>query len=228
MKNKGIFVLNLLLAGLVQASMIWYLDCGGLWRKGLTSFGFVLLGALNLAYLIAVRKKPLCFPVILGIGLVFAMLGDIVLNVNFIGGALLFAVGHIFYAVSYAQLRRIGKLDLVLSGVIFAAAGSFLLFAPIFDFGDPVMKGICVGYALIISCMVGKALANAVRESTVTNLLLAAGSFLFFFSDLMLVLYVFADAPHIIDTLCVATYYPAQCILAHAMFWYRGKSSAET
>jgi len=228
MKNKGIFVLNLLLAGLVQASMIWYLDCGGLWRKGLTSFGFVLLGALNLAYLIAVRKKPLCFPVILGIGLVFAMLGDIVLNVNFIGGALLFAVGHIFYAVSYAQLRRIGKLDLVLSGVIFAAAGSFLFFAPIFDFGDPVMKGICVGYALIISCMVGKALANAVRESTVTNLLLAAGSFLFFFSDLMLVLYVFADAPHIIDTLCVATYYPAQCILAHAMFWYRGKSSAET
>ena len=228
MKNKGIFVLNLLLAGLVQASMIWYLDCGGLWRKGLTSFGFVLLGALNLAYLIAVRKKPLCFPVILGIGLVFAMLGDIVLNVNFIGGALLFAVGHIFYAVSYAQLRRIGKLDLVLSGVIFAAAGSFLFFAPIFDFGDPVMKGICIGYALIISCMVGKALANAVRESTVTNLLLAAGSFLFFFSDLMLVLYVFADAPHIIDTLCVATYYPAQCILAHAMFWYRGKSSAET
>ena len=44
MKNKGIFALNLLLAVLVQASMIWYLDCGGLWRKGVTSFGFVLLG----------------------------------------------------------------------------------------------------------------------------------------------------------------------------------------
>ena len=86
MKNKGIFALNLVLTVLVQASMIWYLDCGGLWRKGLTSFGFVLLGVLNLAYLIAVRKKPLRFPVILMVGLVFAMLGDIVLNVNFIGG----------------------------------------------------------------------------------------------------------------------------------------------
>jgi len=226
MKNKGIFALNLLLAVLVQASMIWYLDCGGLWRKGLTSFGFVLLGVLNLAYLIAVRRKPFRFPGILVIGLVFAMLGDIVLNVNFIGGALLFAVGHIFYAISYAQLQRIGKLDLLLSGVIFAAAALFLLLAPIFDFGDPVMKGICIGYALIISCMVGKAFGNAVREHTVTNLLLAAGSFLFFFSDLMLVLYVFADAPHIIDTLCVVTYYPAQCILAHSMFWYKGKSPA--
>ena len=224
MKNKGIFLLNLVLAVLVQVSMIWYLDCGGLWRKGLTSFGFVLLGVLNLAYLIAVRKKPLRFPGILVVGLVFAMLGDIVLNVNFIGGALLFAIGHIFYAVSYAQLQRIRKLDLLLSGIIFAATALFLLLAPIFDFGDPVMKGICVGYAFIISLMVGKAFGNAVREHTVTNLLLAAGSFLFFFSDLMLVLYVFADAPHIIDTLCVATYYPAQCILALAMFWYKGKN----
>lgn len=226
MKNKGIFTLNLVLAVLVQASMIWYLDCGGLWRKGLTSFGFVLLGVLNLAYLIAVRKKPLRFPVILVVGLVFAMLGDIVLNVNFIGGALLFAVGHIFYAVSYAQLQRIGKLDLLVSGVIFAAAGLFLLLAPIFEFGDPVMKGICVGYALVISCMVGKAFGNAAREHTVTNVLLAVGSFWFFFSDLMLVLYVFADAPRIVDTLCVATYYPAQCILAHALFWYKGKKKS--
>ena len=223
MKNKGIFALNLVLAVLVQVAMVWYLDCGGLWRKGLTSFGFVLLGVLNLAYLIAGRKRSLRFPWILVVGLVFAMLGDIVLNVNFIGSALLFAVGHIFYVISYAQLQRIGNLDLLLSGMIFAAASLFLLFAPIFDFGDPVMKGICIGYALVISCMVGKAFGNAAREHTVTNILLAAGSFLFFFSDLMLVLYVFADAPHIVDTLCVATYYPAQCVLAHAMFWYNGK-----
>ncbi len=227
MKNKGIFGLNILLAVLVQAAMIWFLESGGLWRKGLTSFGFVLLGVLNLAYLIAVRRKPLRFPVILAVGLVFAMLGDIVLNVNFIGGALLFAVGHIFYVISYAQLQRIGKPDLLLSGIIFAASALILLFVPIFDFGDPVMKGICIGYAFVISCMVGKAFANAAREHTVTNVLLAAGSFLFFFSDLMLVLYVFGDAPKIIDTLCVATYYPAQCILAHAMFWYNGKNTSQ-
>ncbi len=227
MKNKGIFALNLVLTVLVQASMVWYLDCGGLWRKGLTSFGFVLLGVLNLAYLIAVRRKPLRFPVILVVGLIFAMLGDIVLNVNFIGGALLFAVGHIFYAISYAQLQRIGKLDLLLSGIIFAAAALFLLLAPIFDFGGTLMTVICVGYAFVISCMVGKAFGNAVREHTVTNILLAAGSFLFFFSDLMLVLYVFGDAPHIVDTLCVATYYPAQCILAHTMFWYNGRNTAQ-
>ncbi len=227
MKNKGIFIGNLLLAALVQVSMIWFLDSGGLWRKGLTSFGFVLLGILNLAYLTAIRKKPLRFPVILTAGLVVAMFADIVLNVNFIDGALLFAVGHIFYVISYAQIQRIGRLDLLLSGIVFAAAASFLLLAPMFDFGDAVMTGICVGYAFVISCMVGKAFGNAVREHTATNVLLAVGSFLFFFSDLMLVLYVFADAPHIIDTLCVATYYPAQCLLAHAMFWYKGKSPAK-
>ena len=227
MKNKFVFVLNLILAVLVQVLMIWYLDCGGLWRKGLTSFGFVLLGALNLAYLIATRKKSLRFPGILTVGLIIAMFGDIVLNVNFIGGALLFAVGHIFYVISYGQLRRFGKLDLLLSGIIFAASALFLLLAPIFDFGDPMLKGICVGYAFVISCMVGKAFANAAREHTATNVLLAVGSLLFFFSDLMLVLYAFGDAPHIIDTICVVAYYPAQCLLAHALFWYKGKSPAK-
>lgn len=221
--KKFVFYLNLLLIVLVQVADVWYLTNGGLWRKGVTSFGFVLLGVLNLAYLIAVRKKPLRFPVILTVGLVFAMLGDIVLNVNFIGGALLFAVGHIFYVISYAQLQRIGKLDLLISGSIFAAAALFLLLAPIFDFGGGLMTGICVGYALVISCMVGKAFANAVRERNGTNLLLAAGSFLFFFSDLMLVLYVFGNAPRIADILCVVTYYPAQCILAHAMYRYGRK-----
>lgn len=221
--KKIVFFLNLLLIALVQISDIWYLTNGGLWRKGLTSFGFVLLGILNLAYLIAVRRKPLRFPVILTVGLVFAMLADIVLNVNFIGGALLFAVGHVFYFVSYGMLERFCRRDILLSGVIFTAAALILTFAPMFDFGDAFMNGLCIGYALVISFMVGKAVSNVIRKPNTSNILLAAGSVLFFFSDLMLALYVFGDAPKITDILCVVTYYPAQCILAHAMFWYRGK-----
>ena len=91
--KKFVFYLNLLLIVLVQVADVWYLTNGGLWRKGVTSFGFVLIGILNLAYLIAVRKKPLRFPVLLTIGLAVAMLGDIVVNVRFIEGALIFAVG---------------------------------------------------------------------------------------------------------------------------------------
>lgn len=217
--KKPFFIFNLVLISAVLVSTVWYLDCGGLWRKGLTSFGFVVIGLVNLVYLIRQRKKPLRFPVILVVGLVFAMIADIVLNVNFIGGAALFAVGHIFYTISYATRKPVGKLDVILSLVIFAAAGSFLMFAPVFDFGGGLMKGICIGYALVISCMFGKALSNAVRERNTVNVLLAFGSTLFVFSDIMLVLYVFADAPKIVDTLCVATYYPAQCLLAHSIDW---------
>ena len=219
--KKLFFILNLVFIAAVLASTVWYLECGGLWRKGLTSFGFVVIGLVNLVYLISQRKKPLRFPVILVVGLVLAMLGDIVLNVDFIGGAALFAVGHIFYAVSYAMLKPVEKLDVILSLVIFAEAGTFLMTAPIFDFGGGLMKGICVGYALVISCMFGKALTNVIRERNAVNLLLAVGSGVFVFSDIMLVLYVFADAPKIVDILCVATYYPAQCFLAHAIYWQR-------
>ena len=223
--KKVVFSFNLLLIVLVQVADGWYLMNGGLWRKGVTSFGFVLLGILNLAYLIAVRKKPLRFPVLLTVGLAVAMFGDIVVNVRFIEGALIFAVGHIFYFIAYCSHRRLRKTDVLLSLGIFAASAMILTFVPAFDFGGALLYGVCLGYALIISFMVGKASGNALREPDITNVLLMAGSILFFFSDLMLVLYYFADAPRIVDILCVVTYYPAQCILGHALFRYSGKTA---
>ena len=224
--KKFVFYLNLLLIVLVQVADVWYLTNGGLWRKGVTSFGFVLIGILNLAYLIAVRKKPLRFPVLLTIGLAVAMLGDIVVNVRFIEGALIFAVGHIFYFIAYSCHWKLRKTDVILSLCIFAASALILTCIPAFDFGGALMLGICLGYALIISFMVGKASGNALAEKSVTNVLLMIGSILFFFSDLMLVLYYFADAPRIVDILCVTTYYPAQCLIGHALYWNKENKNA--
>ena len=45
----------------------------------------------------------------------------------------------------------------------------------------------------------------------------AVGSALFYFSHLMLALNVFACASYITDTLCLATYYPAQWLLAYSI-----------
>ena len=82
------------------------------------------------------------------------------------------------------------------------------------------MKGVCLLYALIISCMLGKASANYYRAQSLVTGLLQLGSILFFFSDFMLCLNIFADAPHITNILCLYTYFPGQCILAHSLFHY--------
>ena len=142
------------------------------------------------------------------------MAGDIVLNLHFMAGAIVFAVGHVFYIVAYSLLNKIHWKDLIPSALIFIPSVLVITLLPIFDFGGVVMELVCVFYALIISCMVGKAVANLIKERSLFNLIIMIGSCLFFFSDLMLLLDVFAGLGSVVGILCLATYYPAQILLA--------------
>lgn len=196
---------------------ICYLTLGGLAIKATTSFFFVLLGIVNLTYAI-LNKHDLKFPIIMTIGLFFAMLGDILLNIEFIVGALLFAVGHIWYFIAYNFLQKFSFRDLIYGIAIFVPSLIFILCMPFFDFGSLLMEIIVIAYALIISFMVGKSLSNVATAPTAQNILLTIGSILFFFSDLMLLLNVFGDLSIVFDVLCLVTYYPAECVLATAIF----------
>ena len=218
MKNKFNWfnILNLLLiAAVVVGDVFYILDCK-LWVKSITSLCFVALGAINLVYAIKNKTANLKFCVLMLVGLFFAMLGDIVLDIKgmFMYGALLFAVGHIFYFISYCQLIAFKWKDLIYGASIFVPATLLITLAPFFDFGGIVMEIVCVFYAVIISCMVGKSISNYVADKKVLHLLLLIGSCLFFFSDLMLLLNVFGNMPRVINVLCLVTYYPAECVLA--------------
>ena len=213
-------VLNVLLIAAVVLSLPYYMEHGNLTMKGTISGGFVLLGVLNLVYCMMTPGLKRNFPVAMVCGLFFAMLGDILLGRNFVVGAGLFALGHVLYFVAYCMRMRFSRADLLPGFVIFVLAGGFIAFAPMFDFGGAFMLGVCEVYAVIISCMVGKAFTNCLRERSLVNVLLFIGSCMFFFSDLMLVLSWFADAPDITNTLCCYTYWPAQCLLAHAVYHY--------
>ena len=91
---------------------------------------------------------------------------------------------------------------------------------PIFDFGGIVMHIVCIAYAAVISCMVGKSISNYIHNKTLLNLIILVGSALFCFSDLSLVFYSFSDVlPRVLTiVLCLGTYYPAECILAYSIF----------
>ena len=154
----------------------------------------------------------------LALGLCFAMAGDLLLGWNFIIGAGLFAVGHILYAAAMYTRQRFARLDAAMSLMIFVIAMLLLTFIPGMAFPDPLMRIVCYAYAVIISCMAGKAVSSFLREKTLTNGLLALGSVLFFFSDVMLVLSWFAGAGRWADVCCLCTYFPGQGILAHACF----------
>lgn len=212
---KKIFIwISVVLIVLILIGDVFYIITDELWVKSITSAGFVLLGILNLILVILMKADWKRFPIIMLVGLFFAMLGDIILEVHFITGAALFAIGHVFYFVSYCFILQFKWIDLIYGAVIFVAGVLFITLAPIFDFGGVLMEVVCCIYAFIICFMVGKSISNIIREKNTRNILLIVGSCLFFFSDLMLLLNVFGDLGKVVSVLCLVTYYPAQCILA--------------
>lgn len=221
-----------LIGNLVLALLIWTGDClylryDELWIKSATSALFVVIGIINLYFYLSHRDKPLKFPILMLTGLTFAMLGDIILEIEFIVGAALFAVGHIFYFVSYAMLEKPKWTDFIYGACIFIPAVLLITLAPIFKFGGAMLEILCCVYAAIISCMVGKAASDFVRVRSKLNLVILLGSALFFISDLMLLFNVFSSVPYT-GAICLATYYPAEILLGFSIFVYASAKNSES
>lgn len=222
MIKRTFIILNIILFFCGLVSTVCYDQFGGLWLKAVTSGWFVLIGLVNYIYFRQPcnADKVYRFPLLMLVGLLLCFAADIILNISFIPGALIFAIGHIFYFAAYCKLIKFKKRDLLPSVIIFIPSAALVLFVPIFDFGFTLMQYIILIYAMIISLMVGKAIANMKRDRNHLTSLIVLGSCLFFFSDLMLLLCCFAGAPQITDSLCLFTYYPGQYLLAHSLYRY--------
>ena len=215
MKKKIFLALNLLLmAALLGCVYIYTNITGKLVMKGITAGCFVAIGAVNFLHALLTRPRRLAFPGALLLGLVLAMAGDLTLGRNFIIGAGLFAAGHMLYTAAMYLHQRFSKLDALLSGVMFLIALALLTFTPNLDISDPAIRIVCYVYAVIISLMAGKAVSCFLRQRTLANALLALGSVMFYFSDVMLILSWFAGAGRWADLACCWTYFPGQGLLA--------------
>lgn len=186
--------------------------------KCVCSAGFALLGLINLGYARVTKQSNFRFYLAMALGLVLAMLGDVIIGYSFIFGAAVFALGHVCFLIAYCFLQKMNQLDCALGGGLFLAATSFLLFCPLLTFEVPIFKVVCIIYALIISSMLGKAVGNFLREKNAVTATIAVGSILFFFSDLMLVFDWFIGLWDWTGNACMGTYYPALCLLAFSMF----------
>ena len=216
--TKTFLVINSITLVFMLIFDVFYMISHGLLVKSIASIMFVTTGTVNFIYCIK-NKSSLKFPIWMIVALVFAMLGDILLVLNFYLGALSFGIGHIFYFVSYCMLEKLNRRDFIYCIFISIFAISVILFAPFLDFGGDLMQTVCLAYAIIISFMVGKSISNLVKEKNRVNILIAIGSFLFIFSDCMLMLEMFGGIS-VASYLCLLTYYPAQFLLAFSLLVY--------
>lgn len=140
--------------------------------KFTASVAFMIAATVNLIYVfkcVPSAKRP---AVILTAGVFFAMSADIAIELNFIMGAALFAIGHICYIVSYSLMRKFRPTDLIPAAVFFVPCSLFMVLFPGFDYGGVAMEVLCIIYAVIISVMAGKAVMNFIRKKAGSALFL--------------------------------------------------------
>lgn len=225
MKQRALKCSNLILLIGAALCLVIYDIFGGLWLKGVTSSWFVILGAVNCYAARHLDGKHLRFFVLMEAGLICGMLADVLLGIVFLAGVGIFALGHILYLVAFCTLEKTGMRDLWFSVPPLVISVFMIVGTPWVHVDDPVMRTMLLGYAVIISLMLGKAVANLVRCRSIYRWLLAVGSVMFWFSDLMLLIDMFGQSSRIVWILCSYMYWPAQNILAHAL--YHGKKHFE-
>lgn len=221
MKMKTLAIINIIITVAVFIGNYFYQSLGFNYTlKIICSSGFAVMGIMNMLYAwkrIA-NKKVLSF---MTLGLVFAFLGDVAINPNFILGVIFFALGHVFFVLSYWAYKKLDKLDIIISIGLGAFAVGFILVFPYIVFDVAILKYVVLVYAVIISVMVGKSVGNAVREKGIFTGMIAVGSILFFLSDMMLLLAWFSTVEgRWTSNVCMAAYYPALCLLAGSMVVY--------
>lgn len=218
------YVINFVFCGLITIGallfMLLHKSVSSYIVKTIPSVLFVLCGLFNYIYCIKVLKCNTTnkkYSLIMLVGLAFAMLGDILLIDFFELGAIFFAIGHIMFFISFCYINKLTIRDGVIGLLIFALALLFILLYPHFRFQG--MGGLIVAYALIISLMLGKAIGNLITsKNSILQKIILLGAGLFFFSDLMLLLFRFAHRIILFDWLCVMTYYPAEFLLGFTIF----------
>lgn len=219
--NKNLIKINIALLIIMLVFDVWYMFGGGLFAKTIASMMFVMVGVINFYHCSKniKNKNNLKFPKWMLVALVFAMIADILIVINFYSGVVLFATAHVFYFISYCKLQNTNFKDLI-CGVTMSIISLFIIFnIPFIDFGSSLMQIVCSTYAIIISFMVGKAISNLLSEKNNTNKIIVIGSILFFISDFMLMLDVFGNI-QVASYLCLGTYYPAQFLLGFSVLIY--------
>ena len=163
------------------------------------------------------NKKQNIFVWVLLLAQAFACAGDIVLEINFANGAIVFGVGHVLFLVAFYILNKFNWKDLPFIGALVVIVLLVLTLYPNFDFKG--MKIVIFAYGIIISIMLGKAFSNCVSNlNKPLKYTLLAGALLFYLSDLMLLFYKFAGIQGFTRFFCLHLYYPANCVLAFCAF----------
>ena len=161
MENKklkfSITLLNIILAVLIVVMDVirCFLIADVIYNQ-IASAAVCVLALLNLlANIFFCKRKDFLVCLLIFLGVVIGSAGDFLIGVNFVLGAALFAVGHIFYIVALYFLTRFSWFEIIVALCVIAVS-LFVVFVPYVNYGNYLIMIIL--YAIILSLMLSKCL----------------------------------------------------------------------
>ncbi len=208
--------LNIILCAIMLIFDFVYIFTEELLFKIITSSLFISIGLINFTQCIK-NKKDLNFPICMLTALIYAMIGDILLEINFKIGVIAFGIAQIFYCTSYSKLNSFVRRDFLYSSII----SIITLISMVFILGDIIFKDISMFilggmYIIILSSMLGKSISNVVMEHRLVNVVILIGAILFFISDMCLIFNIYVGLSFY-RYICLITYYLAQFLLSFSL-----------
>lgn len=166
--------------------------------------------------LLAQAGKRSSYKRILLIGLLFCLVGDVLLMLPmdlFVPGLLSFLVGHLFYIVAFSSGRKKFEFNWVLPLlVVYAVAVYWLLLPGLGDMSVPVLV-----YIIIILSMLAQAYSQWRQEKKAWAVFALLGAVLFVLSDTILAINKFAIPFEANRWMSLSTYFSAQWFIAHSI-----------
>jgi len=213
------FILFLLMAVTMLALMVvkfFKIAVAYVWVKGLASLFFIATGISSYQ---KVKENKKYFIFILA-GLIFSFAGDVLLELrsiipaSFIIGVGSFAFCHIMYSIGFCTLRKVTLKDIF---ICLAIAMPLILLQILGDFNFNSMKFIVMGYTILISFMVSKAISLRCyfKGNEKAVIMTIAGAVMFLVSDILLLFCFFGTVYYAaLAYLNTIIYYSGQGILA--------------
>lgn len=191
--------------------------------KGLAAFMFVAIGILG-----CIQSGSSVFSVHILLGLIFGMLGDVILNFRyvfkkqgqkiFIAGTIVFFIGHICYLCSLIPQSN-SLLACIIVGLVCTLIFAVFIFRIIKV--KTVMKLLGQFYVFAIFTMNILAFQIVAVSSTVHNLLFAIGGFLFAASDIILIINTFGKRHNPkVRVFYLYIYIIGQTLIAASLFYF--------
>ena len=198
----------------------------GVFLKNATSIFFILTAVCGIVKNSASWKYGL----LIVVGLVFGMLGDIYLDQKWVypkdmkqylyAGFICFGIGHLFYIPALVMTAHISMKLMIIPVIVgvAVAVGNLLLEKPMKQkFGQ--YKAIVTVYSFILAAMVATAVVAAFVSKHPAFIVYAIGSVLFLVSDLVLSPMYFGEGKNTPTNFIVnhVTYYLGQYMIAFSV-----------